>query len=77
MATGCRQIEQGGQGSEGGIVTRTDLVGSSHSKVVQEGHQGGGRGGGSSALEEFILKEDKRTNCVECTELLGLRRERT
>ena len=35
MATGCGQIEQGGQGSGGEIATRTDLVGSSHSKVVR------------------------------------------
>ena len=35
MATGCGQIEQGGQGSGGEITTRTDLLGSSHSKVVR------------------------------------------
>ena len=40
MATGCGQIEQGGQGSGGEIATRTDLVGSSHSKVVRRATKG-------------------------------------
>ena len=41
MATGCGQIEQGGQGS-GEIESRADLLGSSHSnKSGQQGHQGG------------------------------------
>ena len=40
MATGGGQIEQGGQGSGGEIATRTDLVGSSHSKVVRRATKG-------------------------------------
>ena len=48
MATGCGQIEQGGQGSGGEIANRTDLFGSSHSKVVRATK---GEGGGEAVLQ--------------------------
>ena len=62
MATGCGQIEQGGQGSERGDRNQDRSFWLEPLKSGQ-GHQGGGRGGGSSVVEEFIVRRQKNQLC--------------
>ena len=58
MATGCGQIEQGGQGSERGDRNQDRSCWLEPLKSGQ-GHQGGG----SSALEEFVVRRQKNQRC--------------
>ena len=62
MATGCGQIEQGGQGSERGDRNQDR---SCWLEPLQSGPRGPprGRGGRSSAVEEFVVRRQKNQLC--------------
>ena len=71
MATGCGQIEQGGQGSERGDRNQDRSPWLEPLQSGQGGHQGGGRGGGSSAVEEFVVRRQKNQQLCRVFGALG------